>query len=112
MFWMKKSNLIKVSQTAEGVNEQIDSFLAANGFENTLDLKELAAGLLQHDSSMKDTFDTEELAAAMRKMIHNQHLFNIIQDMKAKRKAQELEAKQQESATKDVIPKDQPNPTI
>jgi hypothetical protein len=98
MPWFKKSALVKVPQTLAGVNTQIDAFLAANGFENTLDLKELAAGLLQHETSKEDVFDTAKLAAAMRRMIFNQHLFEVIQEMKAARKIAELEAKLEAAA--------------
>jgi hypothetical protein len=96
------SKRTKVAQTAESVAKQIDDFLVSQKLEVNASMRELAAGMLQHEQADADSFDPERLGAAIRRLIFNQHLFAVIQKAKKERKEEEAAKKAAEETKPEV----------
>lgn len=69
---------VKLAQTQETFDEQVDMFLAREGFELTQDNRAMFASAIQHSDSADDTFDPKYIACQMRKAVAQRLAFYVI----------------------------------
>jgi len=82
----RKPKLIKIAQTAEGFEEQAESFLVSQGFPVDSDGKKLFAAFIQHLPQDNDSFDPDLLGRMMRKARANELAFYMMHPDKAPKK--------------------------